>query len=101
MPVKDEASSFILKNINKENLYSFLRDMEFNRLLSQAISFYGEENKTVSNTNKKKDTNKIDVKKYKSILKEKDLDDLLDILNKKPYISIDTETSSLNPLKQN
>ena len=75
--------------------------MEFNRLLSQAISFYGEENKTVSNTNKKKDTNKIDVKKYKSILKEKDLDDLLDILNKNPYISIDTETSSLNPLKQN
>ena len=99
VPVKDEASSFILKNINKENLYSFLRDMEFNRLLSQAISFYGEENKTVSNTNKKKDTNKIDVKKYKSILKEKDLDDLLDILNKKPYISIDTETSSLNPLE--
>ena len=29
VPVKDEASSFIFKNINKENLYSFLRDMEF------------------------------------------------------------------------
>ena len=42
VPVKDELSSFILKDVNKENLFNFLREMEFNRLLSQAISFYGE-----------------------------------------------------------
>ena len=42
VPVKDELSSFILKDVNKEVLYNFLREMEFNRLLSQAISFYGE-----------------------------------------------------------
>ena len=42
VPIKDDLSSFILKSVNKENLFTFLREMEFNRLLSQAISFYGE-----------------------------------------------------------
>ena len=41
-PVKDDLSSFVLKKVEKEKLYDFLRDMEFNRLLSRAISFYGE-----------------------------------------------------------
>ena len=42
MPVKNEPNEFIIKDINKDKLYEFLREMEFNRLLSQAISFYGE-----------------------------------------------------------
>ena len=46
VPVKDELSSFILKDVNKEILFNFLREMEFNRLLSQAISFYGENSKS-------------------------------------------------------
>ena len=44
VPVKNEPNEFIIKDINKDKLYEFLRDMEFNRLLSQAISFYGESN---------------------------------------------------------
>ena len=48
---------------------------------------------------KKTKTSKINTKLYKSILNEKDLDKLIDILNTKPFISIDTETSSLNPLE--
>ena len=42
VPVKDNLEDFILKNIDKDKLYSFLREMEFNRLLSSAISTYGE-----------------------------------------------------------
>ena len=42
VPLKDDATDFIIKAINKDKLYNFLQDMEFNRLLSQAISFYGE-----------------------------------------------------------
>ena len=53
MPVKDELSSFILKDVNKENLFNFLREMEFNRLLSQAISFYGESNKNFEKQKRK------------------------------------------------
>ncbi len=100
VPVEDDPSSFIIKDVKKDNLYNFLREMEFNRLLSQAISFYGEDNISDTSSNiKTTKASKIDSKLYKSILKEKDLDKLLDTLNKKSLISIDTETSSLNPLE--
>ena len=102
VPVKDDPNSFILKDVNKENLFNFLREMEFNRLLSQAISFYGEDN-TIASNNKINETkiSKIDTKLYKSILNEKDLDKLIKTLNEKSIIAVDTETSSLNPLEAN
>ena len=100
VPVRDELSSFILKEMKKEQLYDFLREMEFNRLLSQAINFYGEtKNQTVELKNKQKQSSTIDTKVYESITSEKTLDNLLKILNKQSVIAIDTETSSLNPLE--
>ncbi len=100
VPVVDDPSTFKIKEVKKDDLYNFLRDMEFNRLLSQAISFYGESNsKNVISNIKQTKVSKIDTKLYKSILNEKDLDNLIDILNTKSFISIDTETSSLNPLE--
>ena len=100
VPVKDNSDDFILKEVNKESLFNFLREMEFNRLLSQAISFYGEDETSVrdSKVNEIK-ISKIDTGLYKSILNEKDLDKLIKTLNEKSLISIDTETSSLNPLE--
>ena len=99
VPIKDDPNSFIFKDVNRENLYSFLREMEFNRLLSQAISFYGEGNINISNKEiKKNKISKINIKLYKSILNEKDLDELIKNLNEKSSIAVDTETSSLNPL---
>ena len=99
VPVKDELSSFILKDVNKENLFNFLREMEFNRLLSQAIGFYGESTQNIKKDKEKKNkTSKIDVNKYKSILNEIDLDKLIKRLNEKSIISVDCETSSLNPI---
>ncbi len=100
VPIKDDANSFLIKPVNKEILYNFLREMEFNRLLSKAISFYGES----KNTNDKLHINdnakiNINTKRYKSILNEKDLDKLIFKLNEKSIISVDTETSSLNPLE--
>ena len=102
VPIKDDPSSFILKDVNKENLFNFFREMEFNRLLSQAISFYGEENTNTANKKINKNKNsKINTKLYKNILNEKDLDKLIKTLNEKTIISVDTETSSLNPLDAN
>ena len=102
VPVKDELSSFILKEIEKEKLYNFLREMEFNRLLSRAIDFYGETKKNnVEIPILKKKSNKINTKNYESIITEKDLDKWIEILNKQSVISVDTETSSLNPLEAN
>jgi DNA polymerase-1 len=55
VPVREDLNSFILKEIKKEKLYTFLREMEFNRLLSRAISFYGDIGiKNIESSKKKK-----------------------------------------------
>ena len=98
VPIKNNAEEFLIKKIDKNKLYNFLREMEFNRLLSQAISFYGEPDKeNITKSTSAKSPSKINTKLYKSILKEKDLEKLLSELNKQSIIAVDTETSSLNP----
>jgi DNA polymerase I len=100
VPVKDELGSFILKDVKKDKLYDFLREMEFNKLLSRAISFYGETgNKNIQQNIKNKNSFNINTKAYDSILDEKVLSKWLNILNEQSVISVDTETSSLNPLE--
>ena len=100
VPVKEKLSDFILKDIKKENLFNFLREMEFNRLLSQAISFYGEsQNDLLEEKGKSVGNPKINTEKYKMINTEVDLDNLLKKLNSKSEISVDTETTSLNPIE--
>ena len=104
VPVTDTPQSFIMKSVDKDKLFNFLREMEFNRLLSQAISFYGESQ--ISNSNhstqvKKKRDNRVNVKNYECILDEKSLDKWIKILEEKTVIAVDTETSSLNPLETN
>ena len=42
LQLKRNSMIFELKRIDKDKLYKFLREMEFNRLLSSAISAYGE-----------------------------------------------------------
>ena len=96
VPLKNDAADFNIKDINKDKLYEFLREMEFNRLLSHAISFYGEPgHKAFKEKGSIKKT--INTKSYKTISKENELDELIKKLNKKLIISVDTETSSLNP----
>ncbi len=98
VPLKNDAADFTIKDIDKDKLYDFLRNMEFNRLLSQAISFYGEpSSKDFNKKTLEKKNNKIDTKIYKTILKEKQLDELIKKLDEKSVIAVDTETSSLNP----
>ena len=99
VPVKDQINSFILQEVEKEKLYDFLREMEFNRLLSQAISFYGETKKNTETGKPKEKLSKFNTKDYESIIYEKDLDKWLKILNEQSIIAVDTETSSLNPLE--
>ena len=94
VPVKDRIENFVIKEIEKDKLYNFLREMEFNRLLSQAISFYGEPGKKTESRETAQE--KIDLTKYESIVTEKQLESWVSILKKQSLISVDTETSSLN-----
>ena len=98
VPVKNDPNEFLIKDIDKDKLYEFLREMEFNRLLSQAISFYGDSDSDISTSEiKSKKITKIDTKSYKSIINEKELNELIKNLNEKSIIAVDTETSSINP----
>jgi DNA polymerase-1 len=102
VPLKEEPESFIMKSVDKEKLFDFFREMEFNRLLSQAISFYGEsesQNLNQSQQKKIKEEKKINTKNYECILDEKNFDKWIKVLGEKTVIAVDTETTSLNPLE--
>ena len=103
VPVKDKLETFVLKEIDKKKLFSFLQDMEFNRLLSSAISKYGEV-KFEKNLNNKIENNKekkISNKNYILINKLEKISVLLNEADEKGEICIDTETTSLNPHETN
>ncbi len=99
VPVKNKISEFYLKEIDKEKLYSFLHEMEFNRLLSSVISTYGESSFSNKNQsiNKNNSKHEISNKHYKLIENEFEIKEWLTEAEKNGEISIDTETTSLDP----
>ncbi len=98
VPVKNEITEFDLKNIDKDKLYTFLREMEFNRLLSSVISTYGEINFSKEKQNGKEinQNKKINSDHYQLIEKDTDLDKYLMEAEEAGEIAIDTETTSLD-----
>ena len=51
VPIKNKIEEFKFKIIDKDKLYKFLREMEFNRLLSSVISSHGEPDISKNNKN--------------------------------------------------
>ena len=102
VPVKDNLEDFILQNIDKDKLFNFLREMEFNRLLSSVISTYGEPNYSNEKNNlENKGKIKINTKKYKLINNLKELDLWINEAEEKGEFAVDTETTSLDPHQAN
>ena len=98
VPVKNSISEFGLKQIDKKKLYNFLREMEFNRLLSSAISKYGESEFENNESNiKEKYSLEITNKNYEIIKNEDELRKFLKNAEEIGEFSIDTETNSLDP----
>ena len=98
VPIKIKISEFKLKEINKDRLYNFLREMEFNRLLSSVISTYGDinfkdKNKEIDNKQKKQNISK---NNYQLITKVEEINKFLNEAEENGEIAIDTETSSLD-----
>jgi len=97
-PVERKIEEFQLKEIDKDKLYKFLREMEFNRLLSSVISAYGEpalEEAKTEVVSKKKQQN-ISKKNYHLITNEKQIDKWINEAEEAGELAIDTETSSLD-----
>ena len=98
-PIERDLSEFELKKIDKEKLYKFLREMEFNRLLSSAISAYGEPNLIGEIKVNKSLENKIDINKknYFLISNPNEIDNWISEAEETGEVAVDTETSSLDP----
>ena len=98
VPVKNKIEEFELKEIDKQKLYNFLREMEFNRLLSSAISTYGETDfsQSKNKNNDEKNNSKITKENYYLIKNEEELQKWLKAAEDKGEFAIDTETNSLD-----
>ena len=97
-PVNKNLEEFKLKDIDKDKLYNFLREMEFNRLLSSAISAYGEPN--LSNIKKEEkfhNQKPIEKKDYFLISKLEQIDEWIKEAEETGEVAVDTETTSLDP----
>ena len=97
-PIKRELNEFELKSIDKDKLYKFLREMEFNRLLSSAISAYGEpvtssfpEIKSIEKQSPINNTN------YHLISNSDEIDKWVKEAEELGEVAVDTETNSLDP----
>ncbi len=101
VPIKNEITDFKLKEIDKKKLYNFLREMEFNRLLSSAISTYGDIGFEIDKKVEKNKDQKINNKNYQLIENEKDIDKYLKEAEEYGEFAIDTETTSLDPHQAN
>ena len=76
-PTNIKLDQLYLKEIDKDKLYKFLREMEFNRLLSSAISAYGEPDFSTKKDNEiiKNKENPINKKNYYLISDVNEIDD--------------------------
>ena len=98
VPIKISLKDFKLQEIDKDKLYKFLREMEFNRLLSSVISTYGEPKLSSQNidSNAKEKQQTISKKNYYLIKDVNEIDKWLQEAEEVGELAIDTETSSLD-----
>ena len=98
-PIKRELSEFEFKSIDKDKLYKFLREMEFNRLLSSAISAYGESVLSSSSPEIKsiEKQSPINNKNYHLISNPDEIDEWVKEAEELGEVAVDTETNSLDP----
>ena len=97
-PVEKKIEEFQLKEIDKDKLYKFLREMEFNRLLSSVTSTYGapQLEETATDIAPKEKQQNINKKNYHLITNEKEIDEWINEAEEVGELAIDTETSSLD-----
>ena len=98
-PIDTELAELKLKEIDKDKLYTFLREMEFNRLLSSVISAYGEPKLENKLSEKESSVNQqaINNKNYHLIKNPDEIDEWIKEAEEVGEVAVDTETNSLDP----
>ncbi|MBM5787484.1 MAG: DNA polymerase I [Pelagibacterales bacterium] len=101
VPTVEKIEDFLVKDLNKEKIVSFLKKMEFTRLLERIEKTYGlstAKKDIVLEESKDSVFTSTDVsrKNYKTVFKLSELEKILEEAEKKGLIVVDVETDSLN-----
>ena len=98
-PTTISLDQLSLKEIDRDKLYKFLREMEFNRLLSSAISAYGEPDFSTSKNDEiiKEKQNLISKDNYHLISDVNEIESWIKEAEEVGEVAVDTETNSLDP----
>ena len=98
-PTTISLDQLSLKEIDRDKLYKFLREMEFNRLLSSAISAYGEPDFSTSKNDEitKEKQNLISKDNYHLISDINEIESWIKEAEEVGEVAVDTETNSLDP----
>ena len=98
-PLNITLDQLSLKEIDKDKLFKFLREMEFNRLLSSAISAYGEPDFSTSKNEEitKEKQNIISKDNYHLISDINEIESWIKEAEEVGEVAVDTETNSLDP----
>ena len=98
-PLNITLDQLSLKEIDKDKLFKFLREMEFNRLLSSAISAYGEPDFSTSKNEEitKEKQNIISKDNYHLINDINEIERWIKEAEEVGEVAVDTETNSLDP----
>jgi len=101
VPTVEKIEDFIVKDLDKGKIISFLKKMEFTRLLERIEKAYGgqtdkkdiilEETKENVSTSEN-----VSRENYKTVFKLSELEKILEEAEKKGYVVVDVETNSLN-----
>jgi DNA polymerase-1 len=101
VPTVEKIEDFVVKDLDKGKIISFLRKMEFTRLLERIEKAYGgqtdkqdvvlEETKDIISAG-----TKVSRENYKTVFKLSELEKILEDAEKKGAVVVDVETNSLN-----
>jgi DNA polymerase I len=101
VPTVEKIEDFVVKDLDKGKIISFLRKMEFTRLLERIEKAYGgqtdkedvvlEETKDIISAGIK-----VSRENYKTVFKLSELEKILEEAEKKGALVVDVETNSLN-----
>ncbi len=95
VPIKFSLNDCKLKPWDKTKVISFFKEFDFSSLIDKIPSFWGGKGKEEISGKK----TKTEFKDYKLIDEEKDFLDFFQEFKKQTEISLDTETSGLNPFE--
>ncbi len=100
VPITEKIEDFKIKDLDGDKIISFLKKMEFTRLLQRIEKDYGlephQQDLPIQEENSKSESSVVSREKYKTLFKLSEIEKILEEAEKKGFVVVDVETNSLN-----